>query len=85
MEIRIPKIIKKYIKDESTVPLVKIKGVLWYSITEEEKNALVALAAALDAMPGEEWERLTDSEKWEISSVLNDAERIAKNSVIRPT
>ena len=83
MKIEIPQIIRSYIEDEKNVPLIDIKGTLWYHITEEEKNALVQLAADLDRIPNEEFERLTDVEKWELSCAWNDAGRIVRNSVIK--
>lgn len=83
MKIEIPQIIRSYIEDEKNVPLIDIKGTLWYYITEEEKNALVRLAADLDRIPNEEFQRLTDAEKWTLSCAWNDACRIVRNSVIK--
>ena len=83
MKIEIPQIIRSYIEDEKNVPLIDVKGTLWYYITEAEKNALVRLAADLDAMPNEEFERLSDAEKWRLSCAWNDANRIVRNSVIK--
>lgn len=83
MEITIPQNIRAYIESERNVPLIDIKGTLWYHITEEEKNALIRLAADLDAIPREEWERLPDGEKWRLSCVWHDANRIVRNSVIK--
>lgn len=83
MKIEIPNIIRAYIEDETSVPLIDVKGTLWYHITQEEKSALVKLAADLDAIPNEEFERLTDKEKWTLSCAWNDAKRIVRNSVIR--
>ena len=83
MKIVIPENIKRYIEDEKTVPLVRIKGTLWYSITEAEKASLKKLICDLDAIPNKEFVKLLNSEKWELSCMLNDAERILKNSVTR--
>ena len=83
MKIEIPQIIRSYIDDEKNVPLVDIRGTLWYYITEAEKNALVQLAADLDAIPNEEFLSLSDAEKWRLSCAWNDAMRIVRNSVIR--
>ena len=83
MKIEIPEIIRSYIRDERTVPLIDIKGTYWYHITEEEKAALVKLAADLDAIPIGEFERLDDAEKWQLSSAWHDANRIVRNSVIK--
>lgn len=83
MKIEIPQIIRSYIEDEKSVPLIDIKGTYWYHITEEEKNALVRLAADLDRIPTEELESLTDAEKWTLSCAWHDANRIVRNSVIR--
>lgn len=83
MKIEFPKIIRSYIEDESTVPLIKIKRTLWYHITRDEKNALIQLAADINAITYEEFENLTDQEKLTLSCALNDAIRIARNSVIR--
>ena len=83
MKIEIPQNIRAYIESERNVPLIDIKGTLWYHITEEEKNALVRLAADLDAIPNEEFERLTDAEKWRLSCAWHDANRIVRNSVIK--
>jgi hypothetical protein len=83
MKIHIPENIRKYVENERTVPLVDIKGTLWYSITEEEKAALVAFVADLDAMPRGEWLSLPEPERWVLACMLNDAERIIRNSVIK--
>ena len=83
MKFEFPKIIRSYIEDESAVPLIDIKGTLWYHITEEEKKALIQLAADLDRIPNEEFLSLTDAEKWRLSCAWNDAKRIVRNSVVR--
>lgn len=83
MKIEIPQIIRSYIDDERNVPLIDVKGTYWYHITEEEKNALVRLAADLDAIPCEEFESLTEEEKWRLSCAWHDAKRIVRNSIIR--
>lgn len=83
MKITIPNNIKKYIEDQKTVPLVRIKGVLWYSITEGEKASLRMLISELNAISCLDWNSLLESEKWELSCMLNDAERILKNSITR--
>lgn len=83
MRIEPPANIVEYIRNIDSVPLVEINGVLWYSITEAEKAALREYAAALDATPREEWELMTDSEKWALACAWNDADRIARNSIIR--
>lgn len=83
MNFEIPAIIRAYIEDESAVPLVDVRGTYWYHITKEEKNALVQLAADLDKIPREEWESLTDGEKWALSCAWNDATRIVRNSIIK--
>jgi dTDP-glucose pyrophosphorylase len=83
MKFEITQIIRSYIDDEKNVPLIDVKGTYWYHITEEEKNALVRLAADLDQIPNEEFQRLTDAEKWTLSCAWNDANRIVRNSVIR--
>jgi hypothetical protein len=83
MKIKVPDLIRAYIEDEKNVPLVDVRGTYWYHITEEEKSALVQLAADLDAIPNEEFERLTDAEKWRLSCAWHDANRIIRNSVIR--
>lgn len=81
MKIVIPENIKRYIEDEKTVPLVRIKGTLWYSITEEEKASLRVLISELESISSIDWISLPESEKWHISCMLNDAERIYKNCV----
>lgn len=83
MKFEIPQIIRSYIEDEKNVPLIDVKGTLWHHITEEEKNALVRLAADLDRIPTEVFESLTDAEKWRLSCAWNDANRIVRNSVIK--
>ena len=83
MNIKMPELIRSYIEDESTVPLIEIKGTLWYHITEEEKKALLQLAADLDKIQNEEFEKLTDAEKWRLSCAWHDANRIVRNSVIK--
>ena len=83
MNFEIPQIIRSYIEDEKNVPLVDVRGTLWYYISEEEKNALIQLAALLDAIPNEEFLNLSDSEKWRLSCAWNDAMRIVRNSVVK--
>ena len=83
MNFEIPQIIRAYIEDERSVPLIDVKGTYWYHITEEEKKALIRLAADLDAIPTEEFERLSDAEKWALSSAWHDANRIVRNSIIK--
>ena len=75
--------IQKYIEDEKTVPLVRINNILWYSITEAEKESLIAFLNALDSIPPSEWNELPETEKWDLSCAWNDANRILTNSVIR--
>ena len=38
--VKVPKTIQKYLEDESTVPLIYVKGTLWYYITQREKDML---------------------------------------------
>lgn len=83
MYITIPENIRQYIDDESTVPLIDIKGTLWYHITQTEKEALIAFAKELDSITGDEFNSMPDSEKWRLSCAWNDANRIIRNSVIR--
>lgn len=83
MNFEIPQIIRAYIENERSVPLIDVKGTYWYHITEEEKKALIRFAADLDEIPTEEFERLSDAEKWRLSCAWNDAKRIVRNSVIR--
>ena len=78
-----PKIIKAYIEDEKSVPLIEHKRALWYHITEEERAALVQYIATLDRIPREEWENLPDAEKWRLSCAILDAERIVRNCIIK--
>ena len=83
MSITIPENIRQYIEDETTVPLIDIKGTLWYHITQAEKEALTALMRDLDSVPSDEFNSMPDSEKWRLSCAWNDANRIVRNSVIR--
>ena len=83
MIIEIPENIRRYVEDEKTCPLVKVKNVLWYSITPEEKESLARFLVALNAIPSDVFQTLPDGEKWRISCLWNDAERIYKNSIIR--
>lgn len=83
MKITPPEIIRKYIEDERTVPLIGYKNSTWYYITAAEKAALIQFVADLDALARKEWDSLTDSEKWELSCACNDAERIVRESITR--
>lgn len=75
--------VRGYLLNEASVPLIKHKGSLWYSITQAEKDSLAAVIHALLSIPQNEFEALSDSEKWDLSCMLNDAERIYKNCIIR--
>jgi len=81
--VRIPKTIQKYLEDESTVPLVDIKGTLWYSITQKEKDLLQKFVKELDAIPEEKWRKLPEDMILEYSHWGNLADRIVRNSVVR--
>ena len=83
MKIEIPEIIRGYVEDERTFPLIAHKHSLWYHITAEEKAALVAFVATLDAMPREEWLNLPEPERWQISCMVHDAERIVRQSIVK--
>lgn len=83
MTIKPAENIRKYIEDEKTVPLVKVKGSTWYSITEAERESLVRFIKELDSVSVTEWEVLTEGEKWAMSCAFNDADRILRNSIIR--
>lgn len=78
-----PEIIKSYIEDEKSVPLIEHKRSLWYHITEEERDALAQYIATLDRIPREEWEALPEADKWRLSCAINDAERIVRNCIIK--
>lgn len=82
MKITPPENIRKYVEDERSVPLVKIKGVLWYSITKEENESLAKFLKAVDSVPENEWRSWSEAEILELAAVGNTANRILKNSII---
>lgn len=82
MKITPPENIRKYVEDERSVPLVKIKGVLWYSITKEENESLTKFLKAVDSVPEHEWRSWPEAEILELAAVGNSASRILKNSII---
>lgn len=83
MKIIPPENIRKYVEDERTVPLVNIKNVLWYSITEEEKTSLAEFLKAVDSVPEAVWRTWDEAETLALAALSNNASRILKNSVIR--
>lgn len=83
MKIHIPENIKNYVTNEPGVPLVEEKGVLWYSITQEEKDSLRELVRAIDSIPESEWRTWDESEVLKWCAIGNTAERIARNCIVR--
>jgi len=83
MKITPPENIRAYVEDESRVPLVSIKNVLWYSITQEEKESLAEFLNAVDSVPEAVWRAWDEAETLEIAALGNNASRILRNSVIR--
>jgi hypothetical protein len=83
MKIIPPENIRKYVEDERTVPLVNIKNVLWYSITEEEKASLAEFLKAVDSVPEAVWRTWDEAETLALAALGNNASRILRNSVIR--
>ena len=81
--IRIPKEIKGYLKDESSVPLVEIKGTKWYSITQREKELLIKFVADIDKIPEAIWRQWPEDKMLQYSHWGNLADRIVRNCVIR--
>lgn len=78
-----PEIIREYIENIDSVPLVPFKGTLWYSITDEEKRALMQYRDDLDRIPYETWDALPDGDKWKLSCAWHDADRIIRNSIVK--
>lgn len=85
MKIELPENIKKYVEDETTVPLIPFKHSLWYSITQEEKDALQALVKAIDSIPENEWRTWDEREIMKWCAIGNNAARIVRNCIIRST
>lgn len=83
MKIHIPESIKNYVTNEPAVPLVEKKGVLWYSITQEEKDSLCELVRAIDSIPESEWRTWDESEILKWCNIGNIADRIARNCIVR--
>lgn len=83
--IRIPKEIKGYLKDESSVPLVEIKGTKWYSITQKEKELLKKFVADIDSIPEAIWRQWPEDKMLQYSHWGNVADRIVRNCKIRET
>jgi hypothetical protein len=83
MKIIPPENIRSYVEDERSVPLEKIKGVLWYSITQEEKESLVQFLKAVDSVPETEWRTWPEADTLELAAAGNNAQRILKNCIIR--
>ena len=83
MKIQPAENIREYIENEKTVPLVSVKGVLWYAITPDEKRSLLQFIRELDAIPSNEWQALPESEKLALSCAWCDANRIYNNSILR--
>lgn len=83
MKINPPEIIREYVENEGSVPLVKENGSLWYSITEEEKESLIQFLNAVDSIPEAEWRTWSDADTLELAAAGNNAQRIIKNCIIR--
>ena len=83
MKIMPPENIRNYVEDERSVPLVNIKGVLWYSITKDEKESIAQFLKAVDSVPESEWRTWPETEVLELAAMGNNASRILKNSIIR--
>lgn len=83
MKINPPEIIRGYVENEGSVPLVKIKNVLWYSITQEEKDSLTEFLNTVDSVPEAEWRTWSETEILQLAALGNNASRILNNCVIR--
>lgn len=83
MKFEIPENIRKYVEDESSVPLIAYNRSLWYHITKEEKAALVALVRAIDSVPESEWRKWDEKEIIKWSAIGNNADRIARQSIVK--
>lgn len=83
MKIHIPENIKNHVTNEPGVPLVEKNGVLWYSITQEEKDSLRELVRAIDSIPESEWRTWDESEILKWCNIGNVADRIARNCIVR--
>lgn len=83
--IRVPSSIKHYLDDEKSVPLIAHNGIMWYYITQKEKDTLEKFIAKIDSIPESEWRLWDDKKKWKYSTYGNLADRIVRNCKIRET
>lgn len=83
--IRVPSSIKHYLDDEKSVPLIAHNGIMWYYITQKEKDTLKKFIAKIDSIPESEWRLWDDKKKWKYSTYGNLADRIVRNCKIRET
>ena len=83
--VKVPKTIQKYLEDESTVPLIDVKGTLWYYITQREKDMLKKFVDEIDRIPESTWRTWSEDVALQYSHWANLADRIVRNSKIRET
>lgn len=83
--IRVPSSIKHYLDDEKSVPLIAHNGIMWYYITQKEKDTLEKFIAKIDSIPESEWRLWDDKKKWKYSTYGNLADRIVRNCKIKET
>jgi hypothetical protein len=83
MKLNPPEIIRAYIDSINSVPLVNVNGTRWFSITDEEKRALMQYRDDLDRIPRETWDALPVGDKWKLSCAWHDADRIIRNSIVK--
>ena len=83
--VKVPKTIQKYLEDENSVPLIDVKGTLWYYITQREKDMLKKFVDEIDRIPESTWRTWSEDVALQYSHWANLADRIVRNSKIRET
>lgn len=79
----LPDNIKNYLKNTDNVPTKEIEGTLWFDITQEEKEQLEQFINYIDTISEDIWRKWDEKTKLDISSYVNNANRICRNCTLK--
>lgn len=83
-----PKHLVKYLsswRGMDEFPTVAVDGTLWYDISQSEYDSLRQYIKELDRIPESVWRKWDDKTQMDVSTLINNAELVCRNSVIRAT
>lgn len=75
--------LKNYLENTDNVPTKEIDGTLWFDITADEKAQLEKFIDYMDSIPEDIWRAWDEKTKLDMSSYVNNAERLCRNCTLK--